>query len=730
MTAALRCLIAATLAAPMTAALAEPAAGGTYDVLVCDAAEGIGGGNLALSLAANPSFENETHCPTDNTYPDGIISRNRKVDGKALYFRGANATFTAPTGTTVREVFWRGAMSRVDCHWFVGIAANARVLHGLPANSSCAQAGLDGEKTIPVNADSFVVGVLCGNTAGCPTGETAAGWHGYQAAMRTHYLRIRIDDTTPPTVSGLGGPLASGAWVRGSQTVSFDATDGAGILVTRLRVAGVDRGASWRACDFRRPAPCSNVAGGVHTFNTSELPDGEHELIVDAGDPGWNAGSATATMRSDNSPPSRPTGVTVDGGEGWRRSNSFDVSWTNPGGQYAPITGARYSLCPAGSPSGCSTGSAAGDGITRLSGLAVPGPGDWELRAWLEDQAGNVDEKTASDPVRLRFDDEPPVVVFEPQDPADPRRVAVAVNDPASGVADGTIDISRAGSGRWRALPTTLAGGQLVAYPPDDRLPDGRYLLHAHAVDAAGNQGIGDRRADGSLAELALPVRVATRLRAGAPKHVRVRRAGKRRRMVRGLNPRPRVHAGRRVTLRGRLTDAGRRPVVRQQLSVWARTRGRGRFRPVGVVTTNERGRFRYRVRARVSRTLRFHYAGTALIRAVSADVQLVVPGRITLGASRNRARNGQRVTFSGRFLAPRHYRGGKLVELQARIPTGWRTFATARTNDAGHYAVRYRFKSTRGRVTYRFRARAPKERAFPYAAGCSRTKRVTVRGR
>ena len=512
--------------------------------------------------------------------------------------------------------------------------------------------------------------------------------------------------------------------------MTFNATDGAGILGTRLRVAGAERDAAWRTCDFRRPAPCSNVSGGRHVFNTSELPDGEYELTVDAADPGWNLGSASATLRSDNSAPARPAYVTVDGGEGWRKTNSFDVSWTNPDRQYAPITGARYSLCPAGAATGCTVDSATSQGISRLAGLSVPRPGDWELRVWLEDQAGNVDEKTASDPVRLRFDDEPPTVVFEPQDPGDPLRVAATISERGSDLAGGTIEISRAGSDEWRALDTTLAGDQLVAYPPDDRLPDGRYLLRGHAVDLAGNQGAGDRRADGAIAELTLPVRIATRLRAGVSKRVRVRRArGDGTRRVRRLRQRTRVRYGRRVVLRGRLADAARQPIAHRQLSVLTRAAGRRAFRPLGVVTTDRRGRFRYRVRSRFNRTIRFRYPGTAQIRSASADVLLLVRGRATLSPSDQTARNGQTVTFGGRFVAPRRYRDGKLVELQARVGKSWRTFATSRTDRRGRYAVRYRFRSTTGRVTYKFRARLPRERAYPYAAGKSRTKAVVVRG-
>lgn len=732
MTACRTALICAVVLAQMVT-LPALASAGTYDVMVCDAAEGIGGGNHALALTANNSFESQVHCPTDNSYPDGIVAWNKQQPGKALWLRGAGGTFNAPPGTTVREIFWRGAMSRADCHWGLGIAANNQLLYGLPANSSCAKVGLDGEQTVAVNAPVFWAGVACGNLDGCPTAHTSAGWRGYQAAMRTHYLRVRVDDTTAPSVLNLSGPLASGAWVRGTQNVTFDASDGAGILLSRLRVATSERDSALRFCDYRRPAPCTDISGGAYSFNTAGLQDGQHQVAVEAIDPGGNVGSATATLRSDNTPPARPIGLAVDGGEGWRGTNAFDLSWQNPQDPHAPVVAAHHSVCPAGQLDGCTTGSARGEQIRRLTAVTVPGPGDWTLRAWLEDAAGNADDKTASDPVHLRFDDRAPQVAFSPQDPDDPRRVSATVTDPASGPASGAIEISRQGSGSWRALLTTLESATLVAYVDDERLRDGRYLLRAQAADAAGNQGIGDQRLDGSPAELELPLRVATRLRVGVPERVTVhtkKRGKKRRRHVTRLIARKRVPYGRNVGVEGRLRNRDGQPIAGQNLTVYARTElPDARFQPLGSVTTNDRGRFRYRARALYSVRLRIHYRGTALIRPTSDDSVLLVPGRVSLRPSRKRALNGQRVVFRGRFRAPENLDAGKLVELQAQVGRKWRTFVTARTGDDGRYVARYRFKSTTGRVTYRFRARLPKERAFPYDSGRSRMTAVVVRG-
>ena len=53
----------------------------------------------------------------------------------------------------------------------------------------------------------------------------------------------------------------------------------------------------------------------------------------------------------------------------------------------------------------------------------------------------------------------------------------------------------------------------------------------------------------------------------------------------------------------------------------------------------------------------------------------------------------------------------------------------TARTDSAGRWAIRYRFKRTRGVQRFQFRARLPREAGYPFAAGGSRRLAVRVRG-
>ena len=141
--------------------------------------------------------------------------------------------------------------------------------------------------------------------------------------------------------------------------------------------------------------------------------------------------------------------------------------------------------------------------------------GEWRLRAWREDQAGNQSKDNASLPVTLRFDGERPELGFEPTDTTDPTKLAAAVTDKVSGLAGGQIELSRAGSRNWQQLTTSLEGSRLVARLDDGRLEPGRYAVRAFARDQAGNQGSTDRRLDGQPMLVRIPLRAATTLRTG-----------------------------------------------------------------------------------------------------------------------------------------------------------------------------------------------------------------------
>src|SRR5207248_436244 len=54
------------------------------------------------------------------------------------------------------------------------------------------------------------------------------------------------------------------------------------------------------------------------------------------------------------------------------------------------------------------SGHQAGTGITALTNISVPEPGDYTAQVWVGDEAGNVNPANKSSSVHLKFDDAPP----------------------------------------------------------------------------------------------------------------------------------------------------------------------------------------------------------------------------------------------------------------------------------------------------------------------------------
>jgi hypothetical protein len=464
---------------------------------------------------------------------------------------------------------------------------------------------------------------------------------------------------------------------------------------------------------------------------SSGLADGTHVLSIDAFDRAGNRSSVRREIRIDNTAPASPREVAIAGGDGWRTRNGFEVRWTNPEPQAAPVVAAEYRLCPVAPGPACVSGQRSANGISSLTGLAVPTAGEWRLTLWLRDAAGNARADSASAPVVLRFDSEPPVVSIKPQDLENPARISVAARDAVSGVARGEIEIRRRGSDRWLSAPVQPEADGFSAMIDDEHLKDGIYDLRARAWDHAGNERSVDKRASGEPATLALPLRVKTRLQVGDKRKLRVKRA-KRGRRVRIVYVRqPIVRHGRKVRIQGRLTAPGGNPMAGVPIEVAARLDIPGiDFQPVASLTTSPEGNFAYLVPAGASRLLRFRYAGAPKIRARTRLVRVRVRAASSMRADRTRVVNGEAVTFRGRLRGDYQPPAGKLMELQYFDRGNWRTFRTFHTEpSSGRWSYSYRFDGTRGTRRYRFRVRIPKENGYPFHTGRSHRVGVTVRG-
>ena len=214
----------------------------------------------------------------------------------------------------------------------------------------------------------------------------------------------------------------------------------------------------------------------------------------------------------------------------------------------------------------CARGEHVATGVARLA-TPVPGPGAWTVSLWRRDAAGNEAESMASVPVTLRYDPDAPQLGFEPTSPSDPTLVAVKATDAVSGVADGGIEISAAGSGVWQTLPVQRQGDQLIARIDDAGLAPGAYELPGASGRPGRQRGV-ERSAAGRPAHGRQP---AAARRVGAPDGVRPRTGHARARPAQG------THADRRAP--DDRADAGGTRVVRRVGAGRRQARGPGRDR-------------------------------------------------------------------------------------------------------------------------------------------------------
>ncbi len=555
--------------------------------------------------------------------------------------------------------------------------------------------------------------------------------------------RMALTDHHLPEAPNLtGGTLPGSGWKssRDPQSVAFSVTDrGGGVDRVYVSIDGKASAVHTAPCArtagaYTRLLPCPLAVSAALPVDIGKLSDGLHKVSLTAVDAAEQANTTEpSTLRVDNTAPASPRNVAVIGGDGWHATDGFAIRWDAPDGQHAPVAAAHWRLCPL---DGGACRSGRSTNATVLEDVAVGRSGEFVLRTSLEDAAGNHDGSSAAI-TRLRLDSDAPRPRFEQQDPTDPLRVTVRVDEPLSGLAAGAIELRREGTGNWATLETSVVGTRLVARIDDERLADGSYELRARAIDGAGNEATTFHLANGQRATLRLPTRLATRLRVGIPRTTRrrvtVRRNGVRQPVVRRttiLRRQVRTSLGQRPRAEGTLTDARGNPLAGVEIEIAATgSTETSEFRPAGIVRTDESGRFAYRLRPRQSQIVRFHYRGSQHARGSAADVTLRVIASSTIRASDSSVRNGDTVRFSGRLRTLPAPPEGKLMEMQAYFRNRWRTFSTVRTDDRGRWSFDYGFGGTVGKVLYRFRVHIPREGGYPFDGGSSRVAKVTVHG-
>ena len=517
----------------------------------------------------------------------------------------------------------------------------------------------------------------------------------------------------PPAISM--SPSLPSTWLAGGRyAVKVTASSAVRIQSVRVFLPTAERTKAIAFVCGLASGSCMNPTLSF-TVDPTELREGAAAISIEATDVEGNGSTSRIALRVDHTAPAALGAVSVDGAQGWRAANRFDVGW----GALAPDNGspvsvAQYALCPLSRAGDCLSGRRELSGASGLSGIGVPGSGVWSLRVALEDEAGNVDLDVPPQ-ATLYLDAEPPALAFAPN-ADDPARLELSVADADSGLAGATIEARRRGDDAWRVLASGTTS-PIVAHLTDELLAGGTYEIRGRAVDVVGNERTTGTWSNGDAVVVRLPVRQGTKLVAGIDQ----RKGAK-------LRPRVTLAFGKRATVRGAVTSetGAARAGVAVRVSERQITPG-APWRVMTTLATNGSGEFTYRARSGPSRTLRFEYSGSPSARAATANVDLRVRAQTSLTASKRRLRNGQTVVLRGTLKGPIPATG-KLLTLQARIPGGWRTFGTprARAKD-GRWSYRYRFTRTPTSSRYTFRVVVPQEAAFPYVTGVSRRLDVVV---
>jgi hypothetical protein len=188
------------------------------------------------------------------------------------------------------------------------------------------------------------------------------------------------------------------------------------------------------------------------------------------------------------------------------------------------------------------------------------------------------------------------------------------------------------------------------------------------------------------------------------------------------------IHQRAGALVAGRLLDRRGRGVPAARVCVATRVGlARAVERVAGTPLTGARGSFRATIPRGPSRNVRVAYwprATTVLERHLQLDVRARPRLRLR---PRHPIRNGNRVRFETRLPGPS--RAHRWVRIEVRVGGRWLLLRQGLTGARGIYRARYRFHATTGRRSYSFRATVPKQDGYPYEAGRSEVKRVTVIG-
>lgn len=396
---------ATVLAGLLALTLCPSSFAGTYEVRACADAPNAANHSWTASTSSEKHLEIGTACGQADAY-GGLYVRDRlacEVDcSYPVVGTSARWRFETAPGTQISALSYVRWLTKVDDDdWEVALKTlSGQVLETCsityPA-STCEVGERGGARASVVvpPTPALEFGLLCKTN---PYGQCTQGTTLHDVSAVIYGATVTLTDDGQPSVAVTGGSLFDPGYVGGSRGVLFDASDNVGIRSARLYVDGVARPAVTYSCDFTYTVPCSDRPNGTLQVDTSTLGDGVHQVEIAVTDAAGNeTRSAARTITVDNDAPAAPVGLSITSQAG----DTFDVAWTNPPGQVAPIVAAHWQLCD---PTGiqCTPGEQRGAGVDQITGIRVPGIGEWQLRVALEDEAGHyLQQNTAG--ITLRY---------------------------------------------------------------------------------------------------------------------------------------------------------------------------------------------------------------------------------------------------------------------------------------------------------------------------------------
>jgi hypothetical protein len=699
-------------------------------------------------------FRPDAYCATPPTSDpfDGVHMKSFTRDGVSTVSgtRFARWRWVAPPNSAITRVtgtWWHtlhdGFQQRVGAGTWSGGFAPFASAGGTDVNPSNFAAGFN--PGVPAIEDRL----LCAKPESSWCSLDPGSWSSVRA------MTFTLEENTAPA-AGIGGDLLAGGWRRGGQGADVWGSDtGSGVRFGETLLDGNRVGLTEYQCSLAwidgelrgtRMQPCLSGVSGTQAFDTTNFSDRPHTLVHCAVDFAGNRGCTPQyQVLIDNNPPAHPRNLALVGGDGWRRTNDFDLAWANPDqGPASPIAGASWRVF---GPAGFDTGArfSPGRDLAALRDLRLPAAGSYAVQVWLRDEAGNEDSGSAIT-VPLHLDDLPPTVAFAaPDGEGIPEKVSADISDAHSGPAKGEVLMRRLGTDRWVELPSKLQAGadptkaRLVATMPD-QLDPGTYVFRADVADAAGNTASTTLRGDGK--EMAVRKAEPPPAQRNAPisppggseKKAKTRLFARLRwRHLRG--PRVTVPFRGVATLSGRLLDVDGAGLAGRRLLVVSRpSRGSLARRRVDTVLSGSHGGFRLALPAGPSRRITVAFAGeTGLAASKRPALELRVRGAVSLHVAPKALRTGESVRLWGRVRArgapvPRR---GKLVAIQYYETSArrWRPVVVVRSDHSGRFLTRYRFRYITGTAAIRLRAVALAEERWPYVPGASQPVTVRVSG-